>query len=62
MVFQGLEEYPSVFYSVTALLNQARDSLREVFDEYTVAEWIEQNIYPTILKLEKLKADAESMR
>ncbi|XP_022662894.1 hexosaminidase D-like isoform X2 [Varroa jacobsoni] len=59
---QGLEEYPSVFYSVALLSSQARDALREVFDEYTVAEWIEQNIYPTVLKLEKLKADAESLR
>ncbi|OQR77775.1 hexosaminidase D-like [Tropilaelaps mercedesae] len=59
---QGLEEYPSVYYGVTALVNQAKEALRDVFDEYTVAEWIEQNIYPTVLKLENLKADAESMR
>lgn len=59
---QGLEEYSAVYYSVTSLIQQARDALREVFDEYTVAEWIEQKIYPTLLKMEKLKVDADAMR
>ncbi|XP_028967191.1 hexosaminidase D [Galendromus occidentalis] len=59
---EGLEEFSSVQYTVRVLVEQARDALREVFDEYTVAEWIEQNIYPTILKLDELKADADAMR
>ncbi|KAH7948290.1 hypothetical protein HPB52_020260 [Rhipicephalus sanguineus] len=43
-------------------LPTARDVLREVFDEYTVAEWIEQNIYPWVLRLEKLWNDALSIK
>lgn len=53
-VDEGLTEYTSVYYPLTSLVRTARDALREVYDEYTVSEWIEQNIYPYIMKMEKL--------
>lgn len=61
-VDQVLEEHSSTLYTLTSLVHQARDVLREVFDEYTVAEWIEQNIYPWVLRLEKLWNDALSIK
>lgn len=61
-VDQVLEEHSSTLYTLTSLIHQARDVLREVFDEYTVAEWIEQNIYPWVLRLEKLWNDALSIK
>lgn len=61
-VDQGLEEFSSTMYALTSLVNQARDVLREVFDEYTVAEWIEQNVYPSILHLDKLQNDALALK
>lgn len=61
-VDQVLEEHSSTLYTLTSLIHQARDVLREVFDEYTVAEWIEQNIYPSVLRLEKLWNDGLSIK
>ncbi|XP_064465727.1 hexosaminidase D-like isoform X3 [Ornithodoros turicata] len=61
-VDQGLEEFSSTMFALTSLVHQARDVLREVFDEYTVAEWIEQNIYPSILRLDKLQNDALALK
>lgn len=39
-----------------------QDALREVFDKYTASEWIEQNIYPYVVKLEKLMKDAVELK
>lgn len=61
-VDQVLEDHSSTLYSLTSLVHQARDVLREVFDEYTVAEWIEQNIYPLVLRLERLWNEALAIK
>ncbi|GBM82078.1 Hexosaminidase D [Araneus ventricosus] len=61
-VDEGLADYSSVYYPLTSLVRTARDALREVYDEYTVAEWIEQNIYPSIVKLEKLWKEATNLK
>ncbi|KAG8185057.1 hypothetical protein JTE90_017074 [Oedothorax gibbosus] len=61
-VDEGLADYSSVYYPLTSLVRTARDALREVYDEYTVAEWIEQNIYPSIVKMEKLWKDATNLK
>uniref|UniRef100_A0A2L2Y7K7 beta-N-acetylhexosaminidase n=1 Tax=Parasteatoda tepidariorum TaxID=114398 RepID=A0A2L2Y7K7_PARTP len=61
-VDEGLADYSSVYYPLTSLVRTARDALREVFDEYTVAEWIEQNIYPYIVKMEKLWKEATNLK
>lgn len=61
-VDQVLEEHSSTLYSLTSLIHQARDVLRDVFDEYTVAEWIEQNIYPSVLRLERLWNESLSIK
>lgn len=61
-VDEGLNDYESNYYYITSLVKEAEDALSQVFDKFTVAEWIEQNIYPSILKLEKLKANAEALR
>ncbi|RWS06838.1 hypothetical protein B4U79_08355 [Dinothrombium tinctorium] len=53
-VDESLQEHSLVYYRLTALVKQAQDALKAVFDEYTVAEWIEQNIYPYILKMEAI--------
>ncbi|GIY53465.1 hexosaminidase D [Caerostris darwini] len=61
-VDEGLADYSSVYYPLTSLVRTARDALREVYDEYTVSEWIEQNIYPSIVKLEKLWKEATNLK
>lgn len=44
------------------MVQSMNDALDEVFDKYTVAEWIEQNIYPAILKLEELQRAAQNLQ
>ena len=61
-VDEGMAEYESNYYHLTSLVREAEEALSQVYDKYTVAEWIEQNIYPYILKLEKLKETAEELR
>ncbi|KAI1287965.1 hypothetical protein HDE_09718 [Halotydeus destructor] len=61
-VDEGLSEHSSVYYTLTSLVRTAEDALLEVFDKYTAAEWIEQNIYPYILKMEKVMKDAIDLK
>lgn len=61
-VDEGLQDHSSVYYTLTSLVRTADDSLREVFDKFTVAEWIEQNIYPYLLKMEKVMRDGVEMK
>lgn len=57
-----MEEYQRVHFSVTNLIRHAQSSLSEFYDDYTVAEWIEQKIYPMISELEKLKKSAKELK
>jgi hexosaminidase len=47
--------------SVAALARAAVDALSEIFDAYTVSEWIEQRIYPGMLALEKVQTDSRAL-
>jgi len=55
------EDLSSQIYSVTNLIKVAKQSLEEFFDDYTVAEWIEQRIYPLYNKLEELRETARQL-
>uniref|UniRef100_T1IV42 beta-N-acetylhexosaminidase n=1 Tax=Strigamia maritima TaxID=126957 RepID=T1IV42_STRMM len=57
-----MQELPRYLYDVETLIKHSRDALREAFDEYTVAEWIEQNVYPMLRKLELLNRAASSLK
>lgn len=59
---EGLQDHSSVYYTLTSLVRTAEDGLKEVFDKYTTSEWIEQNIYPSIVKMEKVMKDAVDMK
>ena len=39
----------------------SKEALQEFFDEYTVAEWIEQRVYPMYQKLQQLRDTAQDM-
>lgn len=51
---EGLQEHSTIYYTLGMLFRSAEDALKEVFDPFTVYEWIEQHIYPSILKMEQL--------
>ncbi|KAK6621635.1 hypothetical protein RUM44_001442 [Polyplax serrata] len=57
-----MADFPRVYNSLTSLERHARESLEEIFDQYTVNEWIEQRIYPSLRKLQKLDADATNLK
>nr|CAD7464169.1 unnamed protein product [Timema tahoe] len=57
-----MAEHPRVYHSLTALARSARDAMEEVFDSYTISEWVEQHVYPTILKLEQLQKDSVALK
>lgn len=61
-VDEALSEHTGIYYSLTSLVREAEAALKEVFDKYTVAEWIEQNIYPYLLKMEKVMKDGIELK
>ena len=61
-VQEGMEEFSQHIYSITSLMRQAKEALSEMFDHYTVAEWIEQKIYPMYKELSKLKTDTDDLK
>lgn len=61
-VNEGLDEHARISYLVNALIKQAQTSLTEIYDEYTVSEWIEQKIYPLYKDLNDFKVRAESLK
>ena len=61
-VNEGTDELSQHVYSVTSLIKVAKQALEEFFDEYTVAEWIEQKIYPLYHQLQDLKNKAKSVK
>lgn len=55
-------DYPRIYNNLISLERHARESLEEIFDQYTVNEWLEQRIYPYLKKLEQLEANALSLK
>lgn len=55
-------EQPRIYHSLVSLAHSANDALKDVFDAHTIAEWVEQRIYPDIKKLEQLAQDAAALK
>ncbi len=49
---EGMEEFASNLNAITNLVRQAKQTLSDVFDEFTVAEWIEQKLWPLLKDLQ----------
>ena len=43
------------------LLQVSKEALEEFFDDYTVAEWIEQRVYPLYQKLQEIRETAQQL-
>lgn len=61
-VNEGLDEYHRISYLVASLIKQAQSALSEIYDDYTMTEWIEQKIYPLYKDLSDFKVRAESLK
>ncbi|XP_049786014.1 hexosaminidase D-like [Schistocerca cancellata] len=57
-----MAEQPRVYHTVLSLVRSAQDSLQDVFDGYTITEWVEQRLYPLVRDLERLQQDAVALK
>lgn len=55
-------EQPRVYHSLVSVAHSANDALKDVFDAHTIAEWVEQRLYPDIKKLERLAQEATALK
>lgn len=55
-------DLPRVYHGMINLARSAADAMVDVFDNYTVSEWIEQRIYPYILELEQLQNQSIALK
>ena len=49
-------------HDVVSLMRTSKEALGEMFDRFTVAEWIEQKLYPMYSTLSKLRQTADGLR
>ena len=61
-LYQVLEDLPRLESLVSSLLVSARSALSEMYDKYTVSEWIEQKLYPMHSKLVTMRRKGEKLR
>ena len=61
-IFQGLEDWSRFQHEVVSLMRNANSALSEMFDHYTVSEWIEQKLYPMYSKLSHIRNEADGLR
>ncbi|XP_075222882.1 hexosaminidase D-like isoform X1 [Lycorma delicatula] len=57
-----MSNHQYLYHQVTGLVKSAKDCLAEVFDMYTIAEWVEQRIYPMITQLEQIEHNAKALK
>lgn len=51
-----------LYHGTTTLVRSAVDAMSDIFDNYTISEWIEQKIYPYIVELEKLQNQSIALK
>ena len=62
LIFQGLEDWSRFQHEVVSLMKSANSALSEMFDRFTVSEWIEQKVYPMYSKLSRIRSEADNLR
>lgn len=59
---QGLQDLTMLLFDYGKVMNEAETALSDVFDEYTVKEWIALNVKPAHTKLQKLHASVSKLQ
>ena len=49
-------------YHLSRAVSDVRDSLQGVMDRFTVAEWVEQKLYPWLRRIEDLRQEGEAVK
>ncbi|KAJ8964554.1 hypothetical protein NQ314_004855 [Rhamnusium bicolor] len=55
-------DLPRVYHGMISLARSAVDAMIDLFDNYTISEWIEQRIYPFIIELEQLQNQSIALK
>ncbi|RZC42360.1 hexosaminidase D [Asbolus verrucosus] len=55
-------DLPRIYHGTTSLVRSAIDAMIDIFDNYTVNEWIEQKIYPYIIQLENIQNQSIALK
>lgn len=55
-------DLPRVYSGLSNVAKGAADTMGDIFDVYTVSEWVEQKVYPYILELEKIQNDSVALK
>lgn len=51
-----------IYHNLITMIQSVNDALREVFDKYTIAEWIEQKMYPLVQQMEQLQRVTQKLK
>ena len=57
-----LEMYYSTEHMLRSLVGSVKATLTGVVDRFTIAEWVEQKVWPYLRRLEKLQAQADALK
>jgi hexosaminidase len=57
-----MSEENRMYHNVLSMVQSIQESLGDIFDKYTIAEWIEQKLYPTVLRLEELQKASQRLK
>lgn len=55
-------DLPRLYHGMLTLARSSVEAMGEIFDNFTVFEWIEQRIYPYIVELEVLQNQSAALR
>lgn len=51
-----------IYHNLISLVQSVNDALRDVYDKYTIAEWIEQKMYPSVVQMERLQKVTQRLK
>lgn len=57
-VEEQIPDASDLLRQIEYLMSDTKDRMAEVYDMYTISEWIEQNIYPYLLKVKRIQEEA----
>ncbi|KAJ8918610.1 hypothetical protein NQ315_013116 [Exocentrus adspersus] len=55
-------DLPRIYHGMVMIARSAVDAMVDVFDNYTISEWIEQRIYPYIIELEQIQNQSIALK
>lgn len=51
-----------IYHNLISMIQSMNDALKEIFDKYTISEWIEQKMYPLVVQMEELQKASQKLK